>query len=98
MRFSGVFLLFVLFVPLMVSGQDEEANLMPLAPVHRNVIKYNPTPKMLWSSNNWTFSYERILNNKQSFTVGLGYLEFGKLFKDTIANVVRSVRSLRPLR
>jgi len=58
-------------------------------PVYKNVIKYNPTPKILWSSNNWTFSYERILNNKQSFTVGLGYLEFGQLFKDTIANNIR---------
>ncbi|MCU0369982.1 MAG: hypothetical protein MUC31_01080, partial [Bacteroidales bacterium] len=69
-------------------GQDTDTLVISREPLHRNVIKYNPTPKLLWSSNNWTFSYERILGKKQSFTVGLGYLEFGQLFSDTIAGIV----------
>jgi len=43
---------------------------------------------LLWSSRNVTLSYERILGPKQSFTVGLGYLEFPPLFNDTIANLI----------
>lgn len=52
----------------------------------RNVIKLNPTPMMLWENRNVTFSYERIINKKQSFTVGLGYLVFNNLLDDTVLN------------
>ena len=70
-----------------VSGKDS-LRIIP-EPFYRNVIKLNPTPMMLWDNRNVTLSYERILNNnKQSFTVGLGYLVFGNLFSDTIASVI----------
>jgi hypothetical protein len=55
-------------------------------PHYKNVIKFNPTPMVLWSSKNLTFSYERIINHKQSASVMVGYLEFPALFPDTIAN------------
>jgi len=42
---------------------------------------------MLWHKSNVTFSYERVLNSRQSFTVGLGYLVFNNLLDDTILNV-----------
>jgi len=42
---------------------------------------------MLWHKKNVTFSYERVLNSRQSFTVGLGYLVFNNLLDDTIINV-----------
>lgn len=42
---------------------------------------------MLWHKSNVTFSYERVLNPRQSFTVGLGYLVFNNLLDDTIINV-----------
>ena len=82
-------LLLAVFASLATYGQETNSVFPVGEPAHRNVIKYNPTPKLLWSSNNWTFSYERVLkNNKQTVAFTLGYLEFGKLFKDTIANIV----------
>jgi hypothetical protein len=55
-------------------------------PHYKNVIKLNPTPMMLWHKKNVTFSYERVVNPKQSFTVGLGYLVFNNLLDDTLLN------------
>jgi hypothetical protein len=43
---------------------------------------------LLWSSKNITFSYERILNRKQSIAITAGFLEFPSLFKDSIANIL----------
>ena len=43
---------------------------------------------VLWSKKNITLSYERILNPRQSITLSLGYLEFPRLFQDSIANLV----------
>jgi hypothetical protein len=60
-----------------------------LKPYHKNIIKFNPTPMLLWSWKNVTFSYERILNPKQSISISIGYLEFPSLFKDTILNLVK---------
>jgi len=57
-------------------------------PLHWNVIKFNPTPMILWSWKNITFSYERILNPRQSISVELGYLEFPKLVSDSLINLV----------
>jgi hypothetical protein len=58
------------------------------APVHKNVIKWNPTPMMLWSKRNFTLSYERILNPRQSIAITAGYLEFPSLFKDSIGSLL----------
>jgi hypothetical protein len=58
-------------------------------PIHKNVIKFNPTPMLLWSNvRNLTFSYERLVTNNQSFTFQAGYLEFPAIFSDTIARIV----------
>jgi hypothetical protein len=84
-----ILIAFLLSVPLLVSGHDKDSLHLAPDPVHRNVIKFNPTPMMLWSKKNVTFSYERILNNKQSMTFSLGYLEFGQLAGDTIARLVK---------
>jgi hypothetical protein len=43
---------------------------------------------LLWSNKNVTFSYERILNPKQSIALSVGYLEFPSLFKDNIAGLL----------
>jgi len=89
MKIIAFIFILSLSVPFLADAQKLDVPLPGKAYTRKNVIKYNPTPKMLWSSNNWTFSYERILKKNQSFTVGLGYLEFGQLIKDTIADFLR---------
>lgn len=77
-----IFLHFCLF-----AGKNDSVSSYP-EPIHRNVIKWNPTPMILWSSKNVTLSYERILGPRQSVTISIGYLEFPQLFKDTIAQLI----------
>lgn len=85
-----LFILFLLSAALTINGQKKADSLKVYPePMHRNVIKFNPTPMMLWSKKNLTFSYERILNKKQSMTFAIGYLEFGSLVGDTIARLVK---------
>jgi hypothetical protein len=57
-------------------------------PVFKNVIKFNPTPMVLWSAKNLTFSYERIINPRQSASIEAGYLEMPRLFEDTLVDLV----------
>ena len=89
MKNSIQILCLVLFmIPVLASaGKKDTLRVIP-DPIHKNVIKWNPTPMMLWSKKNLTFSYERILNKKQSVTFSLGYLEFGQLVGDTVARIV----------
>jgi hypothetical protein len=82
-------ILAVLFVfPLLLAAQKSDSVKYFQQPIHKNVIKFNPTPMILWSGKNLTFSYERILNPKQSIALTLGYLEFPSLFKDTIGSLL----------
>jgi hypothetical protein len=74
--------------PLFLVAQKSDSLKVFKKPIHKNVIKFNPTPMLLWSSKNITFSYERILNPKQSIAITLGYLEFPSLFKDTIGSLL----------
>ncbi len=82
-----VFLVFLVLHLCASAAKKDSAVIIP-APVHKNVIKFNPTPLLLWSSKNLTFSYERVLNKRQSISVMIGYLEFPSLFRDNIANLV----------
>jgi hypothetical protein len=78
----------VLVIPFGVFSQNKDSLHPVLKPVHKNVIKFNPTPMLLWSNKNVTFSYERLLGPKQSICFSAGYLEFPSLFKDTIASIM----------
>lgn len=84
------FLFLFLFILISIGFAQKADSVRVIAePAYLNVIKLNPTPMMLWNNRNVTFSYERILNKKQSFTVGLGYLVFNPLIKDTIADIFK---------
>lgn len=69
-------------------GMKQDSLFHVPVPYHKNVIKINPTPMLLWSTKNVTLSYERILNKRQSVAISIGYLEFPQLLKDTIAGLV----------
>jgi hypothetical protein len=83
--------LFIFLIPVFLSltGQKADSSKVIPEPEYRNVIKLNPTPMMLWHKKNVTFSYERVLNSRQSFTVGLGYLIFNNLLEDTLLNTFK---------
>jgi len=62
---------------------------LPLTPYHLNVIKFNPTPMLLFGEvKNVTFSYERLIKKNQSMSFQLGYLLLPKVLDDTIFNTV----------
>lgn len=60
-----------------------------LTPYHRNVIKFNPTPMLLFGEiRNITISYERLIKKNQSVALQVGYLLFPRLISDTILHVL----------
>lgn len=85
---NRIFFLLLFLIPLLVSAGKSDSTFHYKQPFHKNVIKFNPTPMLLWSMKNITFSYERILNPKQSIALTLGYLEFPSLFRDTIGSLL----------
>ena len=59
-------------------------------PIHLNVIKFNPTPMLLWSKvGNITFSYERVIGKDISLSIQAGFLMFPKILTDTVAGLVK---------
>lgn len=83
----SIFCIAIIF-PLTIFAQKNDSVELVLQPIHKNVIKFNPTPMILWSAKNITFSYERILSPRQSLSVELGYLEFPNLVEDTLLNLI----------
>ena len=58
-----------------------------LTPYHLNVIKFNPTPMMLFDElRNITFSYERLIKKNKSVSLQLGYLVVPQVLNDTLFN------------
>lgn len=87
------FLYAVSVFPIIIFAQKNDSAATVHPPIHKNVIKFNPTPMILWSWKNVTFSYERILNPRQSISFELGYLEFPKLVADTLIELVKITSS-----
>jgi hypothetical protein len=68
--------------------KKKKEKLVPLTPYHKNVIKFNPTPMLLFGNvRNMTFSYERLIKKDMSVAVQVGYLLFPRLVDDTIAHL-----------
>lgn len=84
-------LITAMMCPFIMYAQKHDSVAPPPLPYHKNVIKFNPTPMILWSPKNVTFSYERILGPRQSISVELGYLVFGKLIEDSVINLVNII-------
>lgn len=60
-----------------------------LTPYHLNVIKFNPTPMMLFDEiRNVTFSYERLFRKSKSVSIQLGYLVVPQTLDDTLFNKI----------
>lgn len=59
-----------------------------LEPYHRNVIKFNPTPMVLFNVSNITISYERLLKKNNSIALQAGYLAFPNLVQDTLIGLI----------
>ena len=60
-----------------------------LTPYHLNVVKFNPTPMMLFNElRNVTFSYERLINKNKSISLQVGYLVIPQVLNDTLFNNV----------
>lgn len=90
MKTRIIFILFIIaFTAVGGFSQNADSTLAPKAPWHKNVIKFNPTPMLLWSVKNITFSYERVINRRQTFSIELGYLEFPRLNIDTLIHLVK---------
>jgi hypothetical protein len=78
--------LLILLLPGFIVGQGKDS-IQP--PSHFNVIKFNPTPMLLWENlRNITLSYERSVNKNQSIAIQLGYLDFLVGMDDTVAGII----------
>lgn len=59
-----------------------------LNPLHRNVIRFNPTPMLVCSNvRNITLAYEHLVKPNQSFMVQAGYLNFTPFQLDSIKGI-----------
>lgn len=65
-------------------------------PYHLNVVKFNPTPVLLFDEpRNITFSYERLVKKNQSVSLQLGYLIIPQVLNDTLFNTVLLIKDKR---
>jgi len=72
-----------------ISQHKKTKNPDILTPYHLNVIKFNPTPMMLFDElRNVTFSYERLIQKSKSISFQLGYLVVPQVFNDTLFNKI----------
>jgi hypothetical protein len=86
--FTPLFICVFLIFPAIILAAKKDSLTSVHQPIHKNVIKFNPTPMILWDARNITFSYERIINPRQSASIELGYLVLPQLFADTIIDLV----------
>lgn len=60
----------------------------------KNVIRWNITPFVLWSSNNINFSYERVLKPYRSFSVNAGYFVLPTLTSGRLLDSLEITRNI----
>jgi len=70
------------FIALAIPATAQKGYTIPdSVKYHKNVIKWNLTPFLLWSKKNINIGYERVLSPYRSFSVNVGYFELPALFK-----------------
>ncbi len=93
--YAGIILLVLFSISL--PGQDNNDTIKKgnkkvkpvlLDPYHKNVVKFNPTPMLLWDMSNITISYERLIKKDQSLALQAGYLAFPNIIDDTVLNLI----------
>jgi hypothetical protein len=92
---TAILIIFISMPGVLMAGHksDSTDSVPVLKPIHRNTIKFNPTPMLIWGEmRNITFSYERVINPKQSFSIQAGYLVYPKLFEDTLVDLISLTR------
>jgi hypothetical protein len=70
-----VILIIIISLTASISVKAQEVNDSITIDWRRNVIKWNMTPFLLWSSKNINLSYERAISPHRSFSVNAGYFE-----------------------
>jgi len=70
-----------------ISNKAKDEDSLILTPYHLNVIKFNPTPMLLFDEiRNVTFSYERLIKKNRSVSFQIGYLVIPQVLNDTLFN------------
>ncbi len=88
MKLKVLLLCLICLLPVATIAGPGDSIAPPRTPYYKNVIKFNPTPMLLWDWRNITFSYERILNARQSISLELGYLVMPRVVEDTLTDLV----------
>jgi hypothetical protein len=86
------FVVSMILVASLLSGHayaQEKPDSLP-AGYHKNVIKWNLTPFILWSKKNINFSYERVLKPHRTFSVNAGYFVLPTAGNFEMVNIHRS--------
>jgi hypothetical protein len=91
-RFIAIPLFFLLFANAQAGTKSDtvtrEKPVYP-SPYHWNVIKFNPTPMLLFGEiRNITLTYERLITKDMSLSLQAGYLLFPRIFDDTVAKMI----------
>ena len=68
--------------PIESEAKNKKDTLQRPVPRFKNVIKFNPSRMIFWSTRNIALSYERFIHRNQTAAISLGNLEYGRLFKD----------------
>ncbi len=78
-------------LPLLVAAQKDTTLVKSeenYERVRKNTIRWNPTPNLVFNTTTAIFGYERVLNERQSFSLNIGYMEFPKLLPGFIDSLV----------
>lgn len=64
-----------IFTVARLFAQDQQDSLQQSLPMYHNIIRFNPTPLILFNTHYYIFGYERVLNPKQSISFNTGFTQ-----------------------